>query len=129
MISRVFPLSPSVRSSRTNRSTLSGTLTRAKMLGAILGGLHRDGQIQAQPADEREGVGRIDGQRGQNGENLIIEVLRQRGAIGVGQVAPPDEFDAVADQRRAYRLHEHLGRAGWPIAVCVHRSGATARVV
>ena len=89
-----------------------GHLHPREVLTAVVGGLHRDREVEAQPADERERVGGIHGQRRQNGEDLIVEVLRQGGAIGVGEFVPAHEGDAVAGQRRADRLHEDLGVPG-----------------
>jgi hypothetical protein len=47
-----------------------------EMLTAVLRGAHRDRQVQAQPADERERVGGVDGQRGQDREYLLVEIGR-----------------------------------------------------
>ncbi len=54
-----------------------GHLDSSEVLSAVLGLPHGDGEVQAQPAHERERVRRIDGQRRQHREHLFVEVRRQ----------------------------------------------------
>ena len=55
-----------------NRETLSGTLTR-EMLGSVSTVADGDGQVQAQPAYVGERVGRVDGERREDREDLLVE--------------------------------------------------------
>ena len=70
--------------------------------------LDGDRQIQAQPADERERVRRVDGQRRQHREHLLVEVGRQPPAFGVVEFGPRDDQDAFVGQRRPHRVEEHV---------------------
>ena len=54
-----------------------GHLDSGEVLAAVVGMLDGDRQVQAQPADERERVCRVDGQRRQHREHLLVEVRRQ----------------------------------------------------
>ena len=64
-----------------------GHLDSGEMLPAVVGLLHRDRQVQAQAADERERVGRVDGQWCQHREHLLVEVRRELVALGVIEFA------------------------------------------
>ena len=88
-----------------------GHLHAGEVLAAVLGGLDGHGQVQAQTADEGEGVRRVDGQWSEYREHLLVEVLRQLGAVGVGQFGPGDDVDALFGQPGPHGLEEHLGMA------------------
>src|SRR6202007_2183220 len=51
-----------------------GHLDSGEVLAAVLGLPDCDCQVEAQAADERKRVSGIDGQRSQDGENLLVEV-------------------------------------------------------
>ncbi len=53
-----------------------GHLDSGEVLGAVIGLPDRHRQVEAQPADEWERVRRVDGERGQDGEDLLGEVGR-----------------------------------------------------
>ena len=105
---RATPPGPSRGPSSTKRSTLSGTLTRAKCCAAVVGLLDGDRQVQAQPADEGERVRRVDGQRRQHREHLLVEVGRQPRRVRRRRVRPSDDRDALVGQRGPDRVEEHL---------------------
>ncbi|COX53678.1 Uncharacterised protein [Mycobacterium tuberculosis] len=76
-----------------------GHLDPREMLGAVFRLAYRDRQVQAQPADKRERVGGIDGQRGQDGEDLFVEIGRQSVALSLIQIGPGDDVDAFLAER------------------------------
>ena len=78
------------------------------MLPAVVGLLHRDRQVQAQPADERERVGRVDGERCKHREHLLVEVRRQPLAFGVVELGPRDDHNALVGERGPHRVEEHV---------------------
>ena len=53
-----------------------GHLDPGEVLCAVVGLAYRDRQIQAQPTHERERVSGVDGQRCQDGEDLLGEIGR-----------------------------------------------------
>ena len=67
---------------RTKRGTLLGTLTRANSSGPPSGSRTDDGEVQRQAGDVREGVRRVDRQRGQHREDLLAEVGAQPLPLG-----------------------------------------------
>lgn len=56
---------------------------------------HDDGQVQGQAGDVREGVRRVDRQRGQHGEDLVPEQGEQAGLLLLLQFTPADQVDAL----------------------------------
>ena len=70
--------------------------------------LDGDGQVQAQPAHERERMRRVDGQRRQHREHLLVEVGRQPVPLVVVELGPGDDQDALLGERRAHRVEEHV---------------------
>ena len=86
-----------------------GHLDSGEVLRAVLGLLDGDRQVQAQPADEGERVRRVDGQRREDREHLLVEVRRQPRAFVVVELRPRHHDDALVGERGAHRLHEHLG--------------------
>ena len=114
------PTSPSSRLSQLDEAVdVVGHLDSGEVLAAVLGLLHGDRQVQAQPADERERVGGVDGQRRQHREHLLVEVGRQSVALGVVEIGPRDDEDALLGQRRAHRIQEHVACL---LAICWVRS-------
>ena len=89
-----------------------GHLDPGEVLSAVVGLAHRDRQVQAQPADERERVSGVDGQRCQDREDLFVEVGGQLVAFGLVQIGPRDDVDAFLGQRRPHRVEEHPGVPG-----------------
>ncbi len=89
-----------------------GHLDPGEVLCAVVGLPDRDRQVQAQPADERERVRRVDGERRQHGEDLLGEIGRQYVALGLIEIGPGDDVDALLGQRRAHRVEEHAGVPG-----------------
>ncbi len=86
-----------------------GHLHAREVLSAGCGILHGDREIEAQPADVGERMGRVDGQRGQDREDLFVEVRRQtRAFLGI-EVGPADDRDALVGERRTHGIEEHPG--------------------
>ena len=87
---------------------VGGHLDSGEVLTAVVGMFHGDGQVQAQPAHERERVRGVDGQRRQHREHLLVEVGRQPVPLGVVELGPRDDEDALVRQRRTHRIQEHM---------------------
>ncbi|CAM5702535.1 hypothetical protein MAUB1S_04071 [Mycolicibacterium aubagnense] len=87
-------------------------LDSGEVLGAVLGIAHRDGEVDAQAADERKRVRRVDGQRCQHREHLIVEICGQLGLLALVELAPVHDGDALLGQRRTDRFTEHRGLPG-----------------
>ena len=85
-----------------------GHLDSGEVLTAVVGVFDGDGEVQAQPADERERMRRVDRQRCQHREHLLVEVGRQPVPLGVVELCPRDDQDALVGQRRADRVQEHV---------------------
>jgi hypothetical protein len=98
-------------------------------------------QVERTAGDVREGVGRVDRQRGQHREDLLPEIGPQALAFGRAQLAPADQFDALGGQlgahlvgeaggvpgdqvRRAFADHQELGAQGDPVAAAHRQAGA-----
>ena len=60
--------------------------------------LHRHREVETQTADVRERVGGVDGERGEDGEDLVLEMHRQALAVVVGEIGPSDDGDALRRQ-------------------------------
>ena len=86
-----------------------GHLDSREVLAAVVGLLDRDRKVQAQPADEREGVRRVDSQRGQYREHLLVEIRRQPRALVLVELGPRDDHDALVGQRGSHGVEEHVG--------------------
>ena len=78
-----------------------GHLDSREVLTAVIGVLDGDGQVQAQAADERERMRRVDRQRRQYREHLLVEVGRQPVPFVVVELGPRDDDDALVGERRA----------------------------
>ena len=70
--------------------------------------LDGDGEIEAQAADEREGVCRIDRQRRQDREDLFVEVGGQPAALVVVEFGPRHDDDALLGEGGPDRIEEHV---------------------
>ena len=97
--------------STTNRSTLSGTLTRAKCSPPSSGDLTATARFRLRPLTNGNGCAGSTASGVRTGKDLLVEVRRQLGAVGVGQLGPRDDVDALFGQRRAHGFEEHLGMA------------------
>ena len=86
-----------------------GHLDPGEALCAVARRTDRDGQVQAQAADEREGMSRIDRQRCQHREHLLGKIRRQFASLGVGEVRPAHDADSLLGQCRSNRVEEDLG--------------------
>ena len=67
---------------------------------------------KAEARDKREGVRRIDGERRQQREDVVEEVILDPGALGLGDVAPVDEDNADLGQGGAQIAPDRLLVAG-----------------
>ena len=85
-----------------------GHLDSGEVLTAVVGSLDGDGQVQAQPTHERERMRRVDGERRQHREDLLVEVGRQTFPLGVVELVPRDDDDSLVRERRAHRVEEHM---------------------
>ena len=99
---------PSRRRELDEAVDVVGHLDSGEVLPAVVGLLDGDRQVQAQPADERERVRRVDRERGQHREHLLVEVGRQPRALVVVEFAPRDDHDALVGQRGPHRVEEHV---------------------
>ncbi len=54
-----------------------------------------DGQVQGEAGDVREGVRGVDGQRGEDREDLVPEEREEAGLFLLGQLRPADQVDAL----------------------------------
>ena len=86
-----------------------GHLDPGEVGDAAVGVAHHDREVQRQPADVGEGVGRVDRQRGEHREHLVAEVLPLPPGVVVGEVLPVDDPDAGLLQTRRDVLEEHVG--------------------
>ncbi len=69
--------------------------------------LHCHSEIQAQAADVREGVGRVDGQRRENRKDLLGEIFRQSSALVAVQIGPPDDRDSLGGELGKDRIEQY----------------------
>ena len=104
-----------------------GHLDSGEVLGAVLGLADGDRQVQAQPADERERVGGVDGQRRQHREDLLVEVRRQPARARRRRDRPRSRRGCPPRPAPGAPSRGTPARAGWRSAGCVRRCGATAR--
>ena len=81
-----------------------GHLHAGEVLAAVLGGADGDREVQAEPADERKRMGRIDGEWCQDREDLLLKIVRQVGAFGIGEIRPTDDGNSVLSQSRLNRI-------------------------
>ncbi len=70
---------------------------------------YRDREVERQPADVGERVGRVDRERGQHGEDLLVEVPVQALLLDLGQIVPQPGRDAGLRQRGCHHLAEAPG--------------------
>ncbi len=73
--------------------------------------LHGDSKIQAQPADVRERMGGVHGERGEDGEDLLGEISGQPYLLGLVQIRPTDDRDAFGGKGGKHCLEKDLGLA------------------
>ncbi|OPZ52057.1 MAG: hypothetical protein BWY91_02474 [bacterium ADurb.BinA028] len=88
-------------------------LDPGEVLRTGLGVDQDDGEVERKTRDVGERVGRVDGQRGEHREDLLAEQPVQRRALGLVEVAPAHDADALFVQRRTDlvpedpRVHPH----------------------
>ena len=76
-------------------------LDPGEVLGAGLGVADDDREVERQPGDVGERVGRVDGQRGEDGEDPVLEELLAELLLVAVELGPAQELDAVPAERRA----------------------------
>ena len=84
-----------------------GHLDPREALGAALRIADGDSQVQRQPRDVGERVGRVDRERGEDREDLRGEVVTQAPPLLLRQVVPAQDADALVLQLRADVVEEH----------------------
>jgi hypothetical protein len=70
------------------------------------GAADEDGEVEAEVGNVREGAARVEGERGEDGVNLIEEVVVEALAGGCIEVIDADEFDAFCGEGGEQRLVE-----------------------
>ena len=83
-----------------------------EVLLARLGVAHQHGEVEREPGDVGEGVGRVDGERRQDREDPLLEELLAGLLLLLVEVVPAQELDAVVEQRRHDLVAEQRGVAG-----------------
>ena len=78
--------------------------------------LQQHGEVDAQPGDVGERVGRVDGQRREDGEDPVLEELGHLLALVGVQLLPAQDLDAVPGEGRADVVGEHPGGLGDELA-------------
>jgi len=69
-------------------------------LGARRGVPHDDREVEGEARDVRERVGRVDRQRREDREHLVLEERGELVALGLGCLVPAQDLDALGSQRR-----------------------------
>ena len=87
-------------------------LDPSEPLAAGSGVAHAYGQVQRQTADVGEGVGRVDGERGEDREHLLAEVALQACMFPLAEVVPPHQADALLGQPGQYLVAQARALAG-----------------
>ncbi len=78
--------------------------------------LDDDGEVEREPADVRERVGRVDRQRREHREQLGAEPVVQRCLLRRGEVGPQRDVDALGRERGAHVGQEAVGVRGGELA-------------
>ena len=78
--------------------------------------LQQHGEVDAQPRDVRERVGRVDGKRREDGEDPVLEELGHLVPLVGVQFLPAQDLDAVPGKRRTHVVREHPGGLGDELA-------------
>ena len=81
-------------------------LDTGELLGAGDGVGQHDGQVDRQAADVGERVRRIDGQRGEDGEDALREEGAHPALLVVGQFRPAQNLDTIGGQAGTHLLGE-----------------------
>ncbi len=118
-IGRKRTTAPSRLSSSTNRSTLSGTLTRAKCSTAVSGCLTVTARFRLSPLTNGNGCAGSTASGVSTGNTCSWKYVDSRPRSVVVELGPRDDQDALLGQRRAHRVEEHLRV---PLAICWVRS-------
>jgi hypothetical protein len=79
---------------------------------AGLGVAHQYGEIDRQTGDIGKGMRRVDGERGEDGEDALGEEVVHPILLVGGQLVPTQDLDAFGGQLRADLLGEHPGLFG-----------------
>ncbi len=80
-----------------------------EQLGARLRVAHDHGEVQRQPRDVGERMGRVDGQGGEHRVDLVPEQRREFGAVLVVEFGPANQCDALGGQSWADLVAPALG--------------------
>ena len=91
-----------------------GHLHPGEQLGAAVRVADRHRQVQRPPGDVRERVRRVHRERGQHREDLLPEVGAQPLPLGVAQLAPAQDADALVGQLGQHVVDEAGGVPGAP---------------
>jgi hypothetical protein len=77
---------------------------------------HDDREVQGEARDVREGVRGVDGERGEDREDLVAEEGEQAGLLLLRQLAPADQVDALFGEGGRHVLLEAGGVPGHQLA-------------
>ena len=83
---------------RTKRSRFDGHLDPGEAVLTGLGVVDRHGEAERQVRDVGEGVAGVDGERGEHGEDVLVEDLEEGLARVVVEIAPGTEVDPLLGQ-------------------------------
>ena len=109
-----------------------GNLHPGEPIGPALEFADEDGQVQRQPGDIGEWVGRVDRQRSEDGEHLRPEVVGETVLLVVVEGFPADEADPLGGQGRCDVFGEAVRMAPGELTSCLGQTrdgGAGRRTV
>src|SRR5579875_3852648 len=95
----------------TKRGRRGGTLTRAKRRSALTGSSTQTPQVEGEAGDIGKGVPRVDRQRGENGEDPLVEHVHQLAAVPFVQSLPAGEPHSGPGQGGDHLAEEDLALA------------------
>ncbi len=84
-------------------------LDPGEVLRAGLGVLQQDGEVEREPGDVGERVGRVDRERGEHGEDVVGEEEVERVAVGLVELVPAHDGDALILESRPHVVLEDRG--------------------
>jgi hypothetical protein len=64
------------------------------------------GDVEGEARDVGERVHRVDGERHQHGEDLLVEEVAELDALGIGELVPADDVDALVGELWAHAVVE-----------------------
>ena len=67
-------------------------------------------------------MGRIDGERCQDREDLLLKIVRQVGAFGIGEIRPTDDGNSVLSQSRSNRIQKHQRMPGGELSGAIFKA-------